>query len=105
MSISSFKFRNTYINLDVDNAERVGKLSEKFNQRVEAIAVNNSATDLKLAYVAALMIEDELDKLQGEFVKKQNTKSSNEAAVGIISDTLNQVAQYIEQLAERIEKR
>lgn len=106
MNTVSIKFRNNSINVSVDNVEKAKGLAERFNKRVDQIAANsNNASDSKLAFLAGLMLEDEIDSLKTELRKyEDNQNSHQEATIQLLSDTLNQVAAYLENLAKVIDK-
>lgn len=105
MGLVDIKFRNTTYTLTSNDEAKVTVLAEKFSARVDSIAANlNNATDNKLALIAGLMLEDELEKLQGELAEGDRGMSEEEAAAAM-GGTLDQISQYIEDLANRIEKK
>lgn len=103
MSLVNVKFRNTTVTVDVDDAERITKLAERFNARGKSVANHNHATDLKMAVITGLLLEDEIDQLQTSLMNKPDSKAASQAALGVLSDTIEQVATYIEQLTDRVE--
>lgn len=105
MSVVNLKFRNNTVQLVSDEPERLLKLSEKLNGRIEELqAQNQSITDTKLAYMVALILESELesaiDKLEAASSPQKDTKAMD----AILSKTINQVAEYIDHLSDKFEK-
>ena len=105
MPLVNVKFRNTTLALTADDADKVLGLATQFNQRIDQLAVNtnNNATDQKLALMAALILEDELAQLKLELAKKG--ADSPEDNLNMVAQTLDQVSEYVEQLAEKLERR
>lgn len=106
MKVIDLKFRNTTFSVNASNVERVKKLAERFNKRIDKIVDNsNNVSESKLAFITALMVEDELDTLKEEFEKKEkNQNSQQDVTAQLLGETLNQVAAYLENLAQAIEK-
>lgn len=98
------KFRDNYYTIACNDEARVSKLAEKFNSRAENLALNlSSITDSKLAIITGLMLEDEIERANEE--KASIPRSITEAqAASNMSKTLNQISDYIEELASRLEK-
>jgi cell division protein ZapA (FtsZ GTPase activity inhibitor) len=102
MSTISIKFRQNQFQLVTDNPERVSSVAERVNQRIDNISkASSNATDTKLAFMAALMLEDELDTLQDNLAKSVTSPSTNHAEK-LLTETLVQVADYINQLANKL---
>lgn len=105
MGLINIKFRDTTYTLTSNDEEKVLKLAERFSCRVEDIAANlSNATDSKLTLIAALMLEDELERVQANLAKKPKGYSEAEAAE-VMCETLDQLTFYIDNLADRIERR
>lgn len=106
MGIVNLKFRNTEISINCDDEARIKLLSERFNKRVEEVSNDfQNTSDLKLFIITSLMIEDQLDVLMK---KAENDLDLNMSGVLEVKKTFNstmiQIAEYIEDLAIRIEK-
>lgn len=101
------KLLNTQISLEVDNPERLKELVLKFNNRLMKLgSANSGSSDHKLALIAGLLLEDELSSLQEKLSTEQTTKSSHmDQLKNSFEDTITQIAEYIDQLAESIEKK
>jgi len=105
MGLVNIKFRDTTYTLTCNDEKQVLKLAERFSSRVDGIAAElNNATDNKLALIAGLMLEDELERIQQDTAKKPKGVSESEASE-VLCDTLDQLTQYIDNLADRVEKR
>lgn len=106
MATIDIKFRNTQMSLESNNVERLAMLVEKLNKRAEVIAEGpGNFTDTKLAIISALMLEDQVDTLTNKL--SSDTSNSNdqvEQTKTAFTDTVNYLADYIEDLADRIEK-
>jgi cell division protein ZapA (FtsZ GTPase activity inhibitor) len=105
MPLVNLKFRSTNLAITADDADKVLGLAERFNTRMDGIATNtnNNATDQKLALMAALILEDELDQVKAELAKKGTNPP--EENLDMITQTLDQVSEYVEQLAQKLERR
>lgn len=105
MSVVNLKFRNNTIQLASDEPEKLEKLAEKLNVRIEEIqAQGQNVTDTKLAYIAALILESEVESLQERLSPEINSSKSNEVTDKLLSKTINQVADYINHLSDKFEK-
>lgn len=107
MALVDVKFRNTIISLESDDESRLRDIAEKLNKRAESVAkFSANATDIKVAIISALMLEDQVDSLLKKIENEESSKSSEVAKTkGSFIDTINHVAVYLENLADRIEKR
>ena len=105
MPVVNVKFRNTTFALTADDKDKVLNLANQFNQRMDQLAANTNynATDQKLALMAALIVEDELAQLKLELANQHTT--SPKENLDMVVQTLDQVSNYIEQLAEKLERR
>lgn len=105
MTTVSIKFRHNQFNLISDNPSRLTSVADRVNQRIDEISkASANATDSKLAFMAALMLEDELDTLQDN-IAKSVTNSDSARTEKLLTETLVQVADYINHLADKFEKR
>lgn len=105
MGLINIKFRDTTYTLTCNDEKQVLKLAERFSSRVDGISADlNNATDNKLALIAGLMLEDELERVKQDIAKKPKGISEVEAAEAMC-DTLDQLTLYIDNLADRVEKR
>lgn len=102
MSSVTIKFRQNQFQLISDNPSRLHSVAERVNQRVDSISkISSNATDTKLAFMAALMVEDELDTLQDNLARTVTSPNSDK----LVTETIIKVTDYINQLADKIEKR
>lgn len=104
MNTVNLKFRNTDININCDDQERIKFLAGRFNERVNAMSNSfQNTSDLKLFTIVGLMLEDQLD-----IVSKENELNSNEDKISeikkVFDNTMLHIAEYIENLALKIEK-
>lgn len=105
MGIVNLKFRNHTIQVECNNEERVRSLSDKLKAKVEGMNHLRGATDTKLIYLVALMLEDEIDSLKKDLAEtKSQLEDEFEHNNQILSDTLNYVAEYLENIADKYEK-
>lgn len=105
MSVVNLKFRNNTIQLASDEPEKLERLAEKLNVRIEEIqSQGQNVTDAKLAYIAALILESEVESLNEQLSPETAQNKSNEATDKLLSKTINQVADYINHLADKFEK-
>ncbi len=106
MTLVNLKFRNTSISLDCDDVEKIELLAARYNQRLEDLSANFfNTSDLKLALIAGLMIEEQIDILDKTAESENNTKEEATAVKKAFNDTIYQISDYIDHLANRIEKR
>ncbi|AIF80890.1 hypothetical protein I862_01635 [endosymbiont of Acanthamoeba sp. UWC8] len=102
MGIVNLKFRNHNIQFECDNEERVITLSERLKKKIENFSNIKGATDTKLMFLVALMLEDEVDNLSKELEQtKVQLDEESESNNDVLCDTLNYVAEYLENIAER----
>ena len=105
MGLVNIKFRNTTVTINSNDEEKALKLADRLNARAESLVSNaNNVTDNKLALIVGLILEEELERIQAELHTKVHALSEEETSA-IMSETLDQLSDYIEHLAERIEKR
>lgn len=106
MTLVNLKFRNTNISLDCDDVEQIKVLAARYNERLEELSANFCNTsDLKLALIAGLMVEEQIDTLAKTVESDSNTKGETIAVKKAFNDTISQISDYIDHLASRIEKR
>ena len=105
MPLVNLKFRSTNLALTADDTDKVLGLAERFNTRMDGIATNtnNNATDQKLALMAALILDDELAQLKLELAKKGTTPPQDNS--DMVAQTIDQISEYVEQLAQKLERR
>jgi cell division protein ZapA (FtsZ GTPase activity inhibitor) len=105
MGLVNLKFRSHNVQLECDNEERAVELSKKLNERIERFSGSKNANDTKLVYLTALLLQDEMETIAQELnsaeAKLEHEFESNN---NILSDTLNYIAEYLENLAERLKK-
>ncbi len=98
MALVSVKYRSNVYQLVSDDAEKICTLAEKVNSKAEEIAKQSkNATDSKVAFMLALMLQDELDNVVANAQPNDTEK--------LLADTLSYVANYINHLADKFEKR
>lgn len=108
MPLVNVRFRNSNISLVSDDEERLCKLAERFNQRVDMLASNaNNVTDQKLAFMAGLILEDEIEAMQTQLLKRESlvVKKEDNVNTELLCDMMDQISSYLEQLAVKLEKR
>lgn len=98
MALINVKYRSNVFQLVSDDAEKICALAEKVNLRAEEIAKESkNATDSKIAFMVALMLQDQIDNTV--------TTTSSHDTEKVLADTLTYVANYINHLADKFEKR
>lgn len=105
MNRVNLKFLNQSITLNCDDPEKVTNLSDKLNKKIEEFNTAKHINDTKLIYIAALSIQNSLDETNHKLESLQE-QFSTELLDGnkVLIDTLNYVSEYIENLAEKLEK-
>ncbi len=99
MALVNVKYRSNVYQLISDDPEKICGLAEKVNQKAEEIAkTSKNATDSKVAFMLSLMLQDQLDNQ----AKPTESGVDTEKA---LADTLTYVANYINHLADKFEKR
>ena len=99
------KFRNSTLQFVSDDEDKLKSLAEIINSKVGKISnPSSNVSDLKLCYTLCLKLEDELDVLKAELsdVKANGDKETIDAALGT---SIEQVADYINGLADRFENK
>lgn len=105
MSIVTITLNNKNFQLSCDEGaeEQLKNLAASLNTRmVEIKSVNSSASFELLLVMAALSIQDQLESVNAKFVHVENDKNSNEGEQ--FAETLSTIAQYLENLAKKIDK-
>jgi cell division protein ZapA (FtsZ GTPase activity inhibitor) len=107
MTVINIKFRNTNLSLNSDDEDRLRKLVTSLNKRADETANNfPNISDTKLAIISAIMLEDRLDTLNEKFNKQYDSQEEEGKQAGHeFIDTVSYLADYIEHLADQIEKR
>lgn len=104
MKLVDIKFRNHSITLNCEDEVKLRALSEGLNQRLEGATAFKDASDVKFLYINALMMEDEIVSLRAELEEyKVKYQAGLDNSNQVLSDTLNYVAEYIENIAKRLE--
>ncbi len=98
MALVSVKYRSNVYQLISDDAEKICSLAEKVNVKAEEIASQSkNATDAKIAFMVSLMLQDQIDSQLKPSVQTHDTEK-------VLADTLTYVANYINHLADKIER-
>jgi len=97
MTVIDVKFRNNTYQLATNDPEKICTLAEKINSQVEEIAsVSKNATDSKMAFMVALKLQDQLESaLAGD---------SNQKTQEMLAETIDYVTNYVNHLADKVEK-
>ena len=104
MKLVDIKFRNHTIALNCEDEGKLKSLSERLNQRLEGATAFKNASDIKFLYINALMMEEEILSLKAELEEyKSKYQAELDNSNQVLSDTLNYVAEYIENIAKRLE--
>jgi cell division protein ZapA (FtsZ GTPase activity inhibitor) len=99
MALVNVKFRSNVYQLISDDAERICTLAEKVNAKAEEIASQSkNATDAKIGFMVSLMLQDQIENTVKSSTQTHDTEK-------VLADTLTYVANYINHLADKIEKR
>jgi cell division protein ZapA (FtsZ GTPase activity inhibitor) len=105
MTIVNLKLRNTNISLDCDDVERLNTLANRYNERLEELSSTfYNSSDLKLALIAGLMLEDQIDALSKKIENETDNKEGATSTKKTFNDDLDRLSDYIDDLASRIEK-
>ncbi|MCE3232886.1 MAG: Cell division protein ZapA [Rickettsiaceae bacterium] len=110
MSTVEFTIRNKKYNIACDSGEeeRIAKLADNLNVRVEAIAKTfTGASDSVVLAITALMMEDEINALkEGKNISNTNHVNDEDQADKInyaLINAIEPITKYIETLANKIE--
>jgi cell division protein ZapA (FtsZ GTPase activity inhibitor) len=99
MALVNVKFRGNVYQLVSDDAEKICSLAEKVNTKAEDLAKQSkNATDSKIAFMLSLMLQDQIDNTAKPAAPTHDTEK-------VLADTLTYVANYINHLADKFEKR
>jgi len=106
MAVVRTQFRNTKIELECDNPERLKTLAARFEKRMNDLcAAFNNASDLKLALMAGIILEDQIEGLLKKVENDQSEQSDELLSLKkSYHDSFNQVADYLEKLAQVVEE-
>lgn len=105
MAITEIKILNFTLSLDVDNPEQLKELSTSLNQRLKDVSAHNhNASDIKLLIISALLLEDQVRTLKEQLLLEQSTKTQHLSQVkNFYNDAIDQIANYIDDLAKSVE--
>lgn len=100
------KIRNTDLRLESDDPEKLITLAAKLNRRLNDLANScGAASDLKLALIANLMMEDQIETLGAKLQEQASVKTSvTDDTKKMFNEAIGQIAEYIDHLATRVEK-
>lgn len=83
--------------------EKLLELSKSLNERVNRLSLSLKNADEKtLLVIAALMIEEELNKKNNEDESDEEPKLNDQDMYDAISENMENVADYIEKLSQKI---
>jgi cell division protein ZapA len=103
MPVVNIKIRDSLypIACDAGQEEKLQQIAARLDTRVSALATNlGKANDMQLLIMTALMMEDQVSELKkGMYEQHEATNSDN-----AISETIEAIADYIENLAKSLEK-
>jgi cell division protein ZapA len=95
--------RNTshIINCDDGQEEHVKFLADKFNTKVQQLSQSqNHANELTLYLMAALIISDELEEYKTKLLNPKADINTDDS----IAKALDMITEYVENIANKLEK-
>lgn len=105
MPLIDLKFRNSTLQFISDDEDKLKSLAELINSKASKFDKKDSnVSDLKLCYTLCLKLEDELEILNSQ-LKDIRANGNKEAVESAVSNSINQVADYINGLADRFENK
>ena len=105
MSIVTITLNNKNFQLSCDSGaeEQLKNLAASLNARMVGIKRANPSASFELSLVmAALSIQDQLESVNLKLGQVEDGKNSNEGEQ--FAETLSTIAQYLENLAKKIDK-
>lgn len=91
---------NYQISCKASEKERLSYLAEKLNKRINRLSSQTkNADDSTLLAITALMLEDELENDESDGSTKLNDQDLYET----VSETMENVADYLEKLTKKIQ--
>ncbi len=94
---------NYQIPCEKSEQEKLSKLAEKLNKRLNRLSSQFEADEKTLLAIAALSLEGELE-LASDNIENSESTISEEDIKDAISETMENIADYIEKLSEKIQR-
>ncbi len=99
------------ISCEEGEEEKLFRLGEKVNKKINELALKIKNTDEKtLLVISALLTEEELEKENRQILENEEIEESAETKqlndqdlFDAVSDTMENVADYVEKLTQKIE--
>jgi cell division protein ZapA (FtsZ GTPase activity inhibitor) len=92
------------INCAESEKEKLLHLANKLNERVNTLSINFRGVDEKtLLVITALMLEAELSEKTDTKTTKEESNLNDEDLYNAVSDSMENVADYIEKLGKKIQ--
>ena len=98
------KFGKSVVEVVCDDEEKIRSLAGKINKSMDELRQSNQKiSDAKLAFLTALMLQDEIEQVRSQLATAQNVKEGMVSRETFIK-TLNSISEYIENVATKLEK-
>jgi cell division protein ZapA len=107
MGIVNLKILNSIHQVACNDGEedKLYAVASKLDHRLMKTSLGTKATEIKLLVLTALMMEDELEDLRDKVNMSANNHSSKDEDTDIaVIKTLDAVTEYVENLANKLEK-
>jgi cell division protein ZapA len=109
MPVVHITIRNTSYAIACDNGQedKLKHIAERLDLRVNALAANlGRAGETQLLLMTALMMEDQISELKKnlQIQSANNMQIDNSQSENAVADTIDAIADYIENLANNLEK-
>ncbi len=106
MGIVNLKILNSIHQVACNDGEetRLHDVASRLDHRLMETLQGTKTTEIKLLVLTALMMEDELEDLQEQVASTTDNSSKNEDTDMAVIKTLDAVAEYVENLANKLEK-
>ena len=103
---TNLKFRGSTLKVIADDEKKAKEYLQKFEKRAEKFAAgHNNVTDLKLALISAIVLEEEFESVTNEVeeLRRQSVNENKQNDVHLI-ETLNYVSSCLENIANKFQK-
>lgn len=92
------------ITCEESEKEKLFHLAERLNQRVNRLSTSlRNADEKTLLVISALMLEEELERANGNEENDESPKLNEQDMYDAVSENMENVADYVEKLSKKIQ--
>jgi cell division protein ZapA (FtsZ GTPase activity inhibitor) len=106
MKIAKIKFSDIEMSVTCEDPNQIAAVADALSERANTVRESigqQKPTDVKLLLLTALSLQHDLDNLLSSLQKVQDEKVAEiNAMQDMFTETLNSIANYMENLAERL---